>query len=176
MKKINKYLLFSRIALGFTILIHLLTYIPSLRISHGSLIFILGIMAFPPFVIALKEAEKHLRRRNTSTKNLWKHYLCYTPKWLKKGLWVVGTYVMFNFVFSLMILNEGGLTPEIHGDKYVLAYQGKVKKEVSETQYFKHKAYLLRGSSGHSILFQLMGVAIFISVQEAIKRKSNFNV
>ncbi len=164
MTRLKAYYYFGWIALLSTLLFHLLTYIPSLRTSYSILIFVFGIAMFPPFIVSTKAGKKYLRQPNSPLKNIWSDYFRYTPKWLKKSFWIVVLYVFFNFFFSLFYLNEGGVTPEIIDGKYVLEYQGKIYKEITEEQYFKHKAYLFRGMSGHSILFHIISISIFTSV------------
>ena len=63
-----------------------------------------------------------------------------------------------------MILNKGGLNPEIKNDKYVLESKGKVVEEITEEEYFKHKAYLFRGMTGHPLFFHLISLAILSSI------------
>lgn len=153
---------------------HILTFIPSLRTSGNSLILILGIGVFPTFAAAIK-ATKRLTIES-DVKNLWNNILKGTPKKLKKMLWFVFAYVFFNFFFSLFVLNKGGLSPEIVDGKYVLENKGKVVEEITEEQYFEHKAYFYRGMSGHFILFQFFSVAMLISAINTNDEKTRHNI
>ena len=174
--KINTIKIFLYLAIALLIvscLFHLLTYIPSLRTSNSFLIFVLGIGIFPTFAAAIKSTKKYTSK--SKPKNIWKNALKGTPSRLKKSIWFVVAYVFFNFFFSLLVLNKGGLNPEIVDGKFVLESKGRVVEEITEEQYYNHKAYLFRGMSGHFILFQFISIAMLSSAFTIETEKKNHN-
>lgn len=60
-------------------------------------------------------------------------------------------YGLLNFVI-FMSLNEGG-GPQIRDGKYVLTSHGKLIRELTEEEYHQQRAYVVRGFSGHWMLF-----------------------
>ena len=168
LKKITLYYYLAIILLVISSIFHILTYIPSLKSSKFPLVFILGIAIFPTFITAIKSTKKYTIKSKPT--EIWKKALKGTPKVIKKFLWVVISYVFFNFFFSLLILNKG-LNPEIIDGNYVLEYQGRVVEEITEDQYYKHQAYAFRGVSGHFILFQFISMAMLSSAINLRKKE-----
>ena len=81
-------------------------------------------------------------------------------------LWVVVlgigvfAYAFVNF-FIAMGLSEGGV-PGIRGDKYVIESHGRLIRELTEGEYHLHKAYEIRGFSGHWLVFYYFPCAYFL--------------
>jgi hypothetical protein len=154
MKKTKiKYAIYLAICLFLvSTLFHVLSYFPSLRTSNDFLIFLLTIGVFPTFILAIKSNDAFVK--STNTEDFKTYIINKIPPKLKVFIVLVVVYVFFNF-FSLIFLNSG-LTPNIIDEKYFLGDS----REITEEQYYKHKAYLFRGISGHSILFQLISITI----------------
>ena len=70
-------------------------------------------------------------------------------------------YAVLNFVLSF-VLSEGGANPDIWDGKYVLQSHGKLVRELSEPEYHLQLAYLLRGFSGHWMLFLFFARDLFL--------------
>jgi ABC-type amino acid transport system permease subunit len=143
-----------------TTIFHLLSYFPSLRTSGSLMIFLTVISIFPTFAAAIKSIKKYTAK--SDPRKIWQKVLRGTPVLLKRMTWFVVAYCFFNFFYSLFYLN-GGLSPEKVDGKYLLQYQGKVVKEITEEEYYEHKAYVYRGFSGHAILFQFISIAMLSS-------------
>lgn len=155
-----------------TTIFHLLSYFPSLRTSSSLMIFLTVISVFPTFAAAIKSIKKYTAK--SDPRKIWSKALKGTPAVLKRMTWFVIAYCFFNFFYSLFYLNSGGLSPEQVDGKYVLEYQGKVVKEITEEEYFKRKAYVFRGFSGHAILFQFISIAILSSAYRLETRAAGF--
>ncbi len=86
------------------------------------------------------------------------------PKWLIAAYFVVGFYAMLNFlIFGLGA--EGN--PSIKGDKYVLENHGHIIREISKDEYDIASAQVLRGFSGHWIIFYFYITTVaFLQVKE----------
>lgn len=69
---------------------------------------------------------------------------------------IVGLFVYAVLNFALFfLLSEGGVPHERDG-KYVLDNHGAVIRELSEEEYELQKAYIVRGFSGHWMVFYLV--------------------
>ena len=62
-------------------------------------------------------------------------------------------YAVVNFLL-FFLLSSGG-TPDIWDGKYVLHSHGNLIRELSEREYHLQQAYVLRGFSGHWMIFYL---------------------
>jgi hypothetical protein len=81
----------------------------------------------------------------------------HAPEWAKGVAVGLLIYAVFNFLFSMIVLNQGAYPAEVDG-RYVLhTYNfGVVLKELTREEFLLHQAYTLRASSGHWIfLFYL---------------------
>ena len=85
----------------------------------------------------------------------------YAPKLLKRLNIALGVYAICNFIIFLFLMRHGG--PEIRGGQFVLADHGKVYRTITAAEYGQYKCYLIRGFSGHWMLFYSMGMAIYAS-------------
>ena len=75
-----------------------------------------------------------------------------------------------NLNFFLFIKISGGGVPSIINGEYVLQSHGEIIKELTEPEYFKYKANLLRGFSGHWMLFYGFAMGVLWPPK---KRKNN---
>jgi hypothetical protein len=130
-----------------------------------------GVMAihfaiFPPFFAALwyaqriggKDHRSHDRVANSA------------PRWLRILAAVCFAYALVNFgVF--MVLNEGGSPHERNG-KYVLQSHGRVLRELSEAEYHRHQAHVVRGFSGHWMLFSSAALMILVGAARLSHRSA----
>jgi len=81
------------------------------------------------------------------------------PRWMKVLPGILFGYILFNFFFSLFVLNEGGNPSVINGEK-VLHSHGRIIRKLTDQEYHLHKAYLVRGFSGHWLLFYAVAAVI----------------
>ncbi|MCR9248907.1 MAG: hypothetical protein NXI20_00730 [bacterium] len=157
---IKKFLYLAILLMAITAFFHVLSYFPSLRTSSSLMIFLTVVSVFPTFAAAIKSIKKYTAK--SDPRKIWSKALKGTPAVLKRMTWFVIAYCFFNFFYSLFYLN-GGLSPEKVDGKYVLEYQGKVVKEITEEEYYEHKAYVFRGMQSYFNSLRLPCLVLLIN-------------
>jgi len=76
------------------------------------------------------------------------------PAWAYLLVAAAFFYAFVNFV-RFFSLSQGG-TPEVTAGGYVLSDHGRVIQTLTEAEYWRQKAYILRGFSGHWMFFFLL--------------------
>ena len=95
----------------------------------------------------------------TSKKDFWGKFLAPMPIWARYVVKAFLAYALINFALFLF-LSKGGV-PEVREGKYVLHNHGAVIRELSEDEYELQQAYVLRGFSGHWMVFYLIPALYF---------------
>jgi uncharacterized membrane protein len=88
-------------------------------------------------------------------KDVWRDVVAVVPRWAQAMIVFFMAYAVINFVLSF-VLSEGGANPDIWDGRYVLQSHGKLVRELSEREYHLQLAYVLRGFSGHWMLFYFL--------------------
>jgi hypothetical protein len=110
-------------------------------------VMFLHLTIFPPFIAAVYYASRAGGKGQPSPDPV----AGTVPLWLQIMTGVFFAYAFVNFA-AFIILNEGG-SPHARDGKFVLSSHGKVLRELSEEEYHRHQAYVVRGASGHWMLF-----------------------
>jgi hypothetical protein len=145
--------------------VHLLTYWGINPEFKFPLIGILHIGAFLTFGLALYSADRIFNKKEDIFSGE------FFPKWLLviEGLFLV--YALFNFFFTSVYLNKGGVPGFIDG-YYVLHNHGHIIENLTIGEYTTHKAYLTRGFSGHWMFFYMGSILIIYAyIKKAKIRK-----
>jgi hypothetical protein len=82
------------------------------------------------------------------------------PTWAGGALVLLIPYVLVNFISSIGSGFEG--SPAILDGQYVLQYKGKLVRVITESEYRAHLADVLRGFSGHWLLFYYLPLTHFL--------------
>ena len=138
-------------------IIHLYTYIPGRRIDSAWLPIILSatcILTFLPVVKIIKSVHADGYRFD-----LWERALMGGPTWVPMALVLLLLYTGFNFFFSLVYLNEG-LSPLNTNGSFMMMDHGRFVRSLSEAEYYRHRAYEIRGITTHPILFHAVAAAV----------------
>jgi hypothetical protein len=92
-------------------------------------------------------------------KDFWSKFFANLPTWAQYAIKAFSAYIIINFVLFIF-LTKGGV-PEVRDSKYVLQKHGEVIRELSEEEYELQKAYVVRGFSGHWMIFYLSPTLYF---------------
>ena len=92
-------------------------------------------------------------------KDFWHKLFAPMPRWAQYIIRGFFIYALINFAL-FFFLSHGG-TPEVRDGKYVLHSHGQVIRELSEEEYEHQNAYVLRGFSGHWMIFYLLPALYF---------------
>jgi hypothetical protein len=95
----------------------------------------------------------------TPKKDYWAWFFAPMPRWARYTAKVFFAYAIINFAL-FFFLSRGG-TPDVRDGKYVLHNHGTVIRELSEDEYELQNAYILRGFSGHWMIFYLIPALYF---------------
>ena len=147
------------IGFGLSLIVHLLsfiglnimTYVPRIWVLHlGIFVFNLPLV-FSPFNWSGK--KEGLRR-----------YFAPMPRWARHVLHCFFAYAILNFVIFIVLSHDG--SPDILDGKYVLRTDGlpenqHVIREISKEEYNLRSDRILRGFSGHWMLFYLVPAFYF---------------
>lgn len=95
-------------------------------------------------------------------KDFWKIATRNAPTWMKTLCAALFAYALFNFFFTIFVLNEGGVPSELDGKK-VLQSHSNVIRELTDEEYETHQAYSVRTFSGHWMIFYALGMTVMYS-------------
>ena len=108
-------------------------------------------IVFVPFVFSARRAPGGFQGSNLRA---------ILPEWAIALLAVTFVYAIVNFVL-FFFLSEGGV-PDIRDGRFVLHDHGRVIRELTEHEYHVQRSYVLRGFSGHWLIFHLIPAAYFL--------------
>jgi hypothetical protein len=92
-------------------------------------------------------------------KDYWAWFFAPMPRWARYTVKAFFAYAFINFAL-FFFLSRGG-TPDVRDGKYVLHNHGNVIRELSEDEYELQTAYVVRGFSGHWMIFYLVPALFF---------------
>ena len=145
---IRAFAIFGFIGLFRSLAVHLTTFLGIDPSKHFPWVWGLHICIFIVFIPMLFVQGK------TPKKDFWARFFTDLPLWVRSAVAVFFAYAIINFAL-FFFLSEGGV-PGIRDGKYVLHNHGHMIRELSEVEYELQKAYVLRGFSGHWMVFYLM--------------------
>lgn len=157
MKLLQAWIFFSALILAASLAIHLSTFlgIDPMQAIPGVMLFHLAI--FPPFIAAIIYSNK-LGLQKSSQQDSWK----LAPQWMRTISGVFFAYAMVNFIIFIILVHGGG--PEIRDGKFVLADHGRIIRQLSQVEFHKMQAYVVRGFSGHWMLFSSAAMTLLTGV------------
>lgn len=150
---------------------HLLTFIGRVPISMSQVwpLHVLTMLCFASMVFVavngLRKATPNAggwvetQRRH---KQLWAEMAGNTPRPLRILFTLLFMYAFVNFGLFLW-LSEGG-NPAHQDGKYVLVNHGQVIREITEAEHQRFEAYVVRGVSGHWMVFSAAPAMFFLVV------------
>jgi hypothetical protein len=104
-----------------------------------------------PFVLALRK-ELGANPTHSQMKSL-------LPLWANLVIAATFAYAAANFV--LFIFHSEGASPSFRDGVYVLQSHGNIIRELTLAEYNLHKSYVIRGFSGHWLVFYLVPCMYF---------------
>jgi hypothetical protein len=93
--------------------------------------------------------------KNITKSRMWRA----SPRWMHGALAASFIYALINFGL-FMSLSEGG-GPSRQGKAYVLSSHGRTIRTLTEQEFHQQQAYVVRGFSGHWILFSVAMVTLW---------------
>jgi len=142
------------------VVVHASTFVTDREPLNTGVLFLMAIPMFALFLMAVLVLKKN--NRGTIARDIWKRAYSHVPRWVPILTVLLAAYTFFNFVYSLVFLNDG-LTPSIEQGLYVMQDHGHIVREISQAEYWRHSAYQLRGMSTHLIMFTVIALGILWS-------------
>lgn len=115
--------------------------------------FALHVLIFIPFVAMVLSLAREGRREGLDT------FLRSIP--LAPRILVLAVFVYTGLNFAAMLQGTEGGTPQVQGDGYVLSSHGRVIRSLTREEYDEKNRVILRGFSGHWMLFFLVPACFF---------------
>ena len=144
------FALLAAAVLVVSIVVHASTFVID-TMTEWPGVMLIHLAIFPPTIAALIYAVRTSRQYTEDPRNLDPVFHM-APRWLVILTVVSFVYALVNFGIFAFILTGGGKTIERDG-KHFLTRGGAIVRELSEAEYRRHQAYVVRGFSGHWMLF-----------------------
>jgi hypothetical protein len=142
------FLVLAALGLVVSLAVHLSTFV-GLNPSPHSPVMLLHLGIFVVFLPAILTANRAMKGR--SKNDAWKLATTFAPAWLRRFVAVSFVYALLNF-FLFFLLSERGQPAIVQGEM-VLQNHGQVIRRLNAVEFAKQQAYVVRGFSGHWILF-----------------------
>jgi len=136
-----------------SLIVHLTTFFGIDPAKHVPWVWVLHLGIFIVFIPML--FVQGLKRK----KDFWPKFLASMPRLAQYTIKAFFVYAAINFAL-FFFLSKGGV-PDVRDGKYVLHSHGNVIRELSEEEYEWQKAYVVRGFSGHWMIFYLVPALYF---------------
>jgi hypothetical protein len=154
-------------ALGFAVslVVHLATYLGVNVSRHVPAVWLLHVgvfIVFVPMVITIY--TKSGKSRPQSGGDFWRQFFNPMPRWVRLLSYGLFAYVAINFILFVALSRDG--SPDVIGGKYVLRSDGRVEeqrviREITMEEYDLREARVVRGFSGHWLVFYLIAALYF---------------
>lgn len=127
--------------------------------EHLPFIWILHVGMFVVFVPMVLAVRKQPQRGNIMA------LLGTFPPWARILTPLLFVYVIVNF--GIFMIGSADGTPALREGRYVLQRRGEVLREISATEFHERNAAVLRGFSGHWLLFYFVPLVFFAARSDA---------
>jgi hypothetical protein len=155
---------FAAALLIVSLVVHASTFLGIDPMAEWPGVMFLHLAIFPPFIAAIYYAW---RTGGKEPENL-DPVVNSAPLWLRILTGVFFAYALVNFAI-FMVLNEGGGPHERDG-KYFLQSHGRVLRELTKEEYHRQQAYVVRGFSGHWMLFACAALMLLVGAARLRRR------
>jgi hypothetical protein len=157
MTLLRAWIFLSALVLVISLAVHLLTFSAMDPMEAIPDVMLIHVAIFPPFIAAIVYAKK-LNPPNPNQLDILK----FAPQWMQRMSAVFFVYGIVNFIIFLILVHAG--SPEIRDGKFVLADHGHIIRQLSEAEFHRMQAYVVRGFSGHWMLFSCAAMTISTGV------------
>jgi hypothetical protein len=157
---------FAAAVLIVSLIVHASTFLGIDPMEEWPGVMLIHLAIFPPFFAAISYANRIGGRRQGRQDKVVNS----APRWLQILTGVFFAYAFVNFAIFI-ILVEGG-SPHEHDGKYFLNSHGTVVRELSEAEYHRQCAYVVRGFSGHWMLFSSASLMTLVGAARLRRRST----
>jgi len=122
-------------------------------------VMFLHLAIFPPFIAAIFYANK---TQGCDQRRI----LSVVPRWMRAMFTSFFIYALLNFI--LFFIQSDGNSPSERDGKFFITSHQRVIREISETEFHRQQAYIVRGFSGHWMAFS---VAAMVGLTGVLRMK-----
>jgi hypothetical protein len=146
--------------LNVSVVFHASTFVIDTMTEWPGVMFI-HLAIFPPFIAALVHAVRASRHTEGKDPRNLDPKFHMAPRWLVILTVVFFIYALVNFGIFAFFLTGGGKTFERDG-KHFLIRGGAIVRELNDAEYRRHQAYVVRGFSGHWMMFASASLTMLV--------------
>jgi hypothetical protein len=156
---ITFWIIFTSLVFAASFLAHFSTYlgIDPMQVVPG--IMLLHMLIFPPVIAAIICSNRQQKQRGLSQGDIFK----YAPQWMQKACNVFGIYAFINFFLFMVLMSDG--SPHEKDGRYFLQNHGHTIREITESEFHRYQAYIVRGFSGHWMIFSMAAMTMLMGVR-----------
>jgi hypothetical protein len=147
---------FAAAVLIVSLVVHVSTFLGFDPMAKWPGVMFIHLAIFPPFIAALFYASRTAGKDPRGQDRVFNS----APRWLRILTGVFFAYAFVNFA-AFIVLTEGG-GPDERDGKYFLRSHGRVIREITEVEYHQQQAYVVRGFSGHWMLFSCGALTLLV--------------
>jgi hypothetical protein len=149
-----------------SLVVHASTFLGIDPMERWPGVMLIHVAVFPPFIAAGIFASRTTGKQPRGQDRVFNS----APRWLRILTGVFFAYAFLNFA-AFMILAEGG-GPEERDGKYYLMSHGRVIREITEAEFHQQQAHVVRGFSGHWMLFSCAALTFLVGVARLRRRSA----
>jgi hypothetical protein len=135
-------LVFALSLIGFlaSLGVHIVTFVPSVELS-----MITGFCLFFPTLLVgailntVIIARRRLEYLALPKGEFWRFVTRHAPDWMRTIQVVLLVYIVFNYVYTMVLVNQGGFPRQIGGQFFLMSYKD-VLRELTWQEYLLHVA------------------------------------
>jgi hypothetical protein len=147
----------SSLSLLISLIVHLSTFFGLDPMQAIPEVMFIHLAIFPPFIAAILYMKK-INDSKGQQEKIWK----LAPHWMQIMSGAFFAYAIVNFIIFLILVKGGG--PEERDGKFVLAEHGRIIQQLTEAEFHRMQAYVVRGFSGHWMLFSAASLTFLTGV------------
>ena len=147
-----------------SLVVHVSTFLGIDPMEKWPGVMLIHLAIFPPFIAAISYAN----RIGGPKQGRQDRVIDTAPRWLRILTGLFFAYALVNFAIFLVLVEGGG--PHERDGKYLLTSHGTVLRELSEAEYHRQRAYVVRGFSGHWMLFSSGALMMLVGAARLRRR------
>jgi hypothetical protein len=149
-----------------SLVVHASTFLGIDPMARWPGVMFIHVAIFPPFIAAIYYAG----RTGGPEQGRQDRVFNSAPRWLRILTGLFFAYALVNFAVFMVLVEGGG--PHERDGKYFLTSHGTVLRELSEAEYHQQRAYVVRGFSGHWMLFSCAALTGLVGAARLRRRSA----
>lgn len=117
---------------------------------------------FVLFILTAAAAAREFKYRGGINKTYWQKFYAPMPGWTK---YLINALCVYVVISTALFIYQAGQTPEapdvVNGNYVVRGAKAKILRQISEEEYDRRYSAIVRGFSGHWLIFYLIPALYF---------------